>query len=402
MALINPTTFYHLSMFGGPDNGPNIRKHTNPPSLFNYRDFNDGDDYYYMEVKDGEALGTFMLHTLIDNDVLNSIRNPACNVYLIICNSHEAFHSVVDPIYKYVVMAHRIPPEKIILMSGSFDIVSEIEMCAEKYKCSSLKAELVLDFEVASLHNMVHHMDVHNRPFHTPPTLENKQYKKKYINFNRRWRPVRPTFVGLLAARGLLELGHVSLAPADCGSSWPHYWNNIYHMNHEFPKVLDELQAAREHIINLPPLYLDTRDLVTNRAELVDDPGYLYQETYFSIVSETNYYISHCGLETGRFLSEKAFKPIVFRHPFVFVSTPGILDALRQVGYQTFDGIINESYDQISNDGDRLLAVLDEVHRLCHLNDAELSKYISECKEITEYNYNVFINKTQFTHRLNF
>jgi hypothetical protein len=402
LALINPDSFYHLSMFGGPDNGPLIRQQTNPPSLFVHRDFNDENDYYYIEVKDGDALSCFMLHTLVDRDVLTSIRNPECNVYLVICNSHEAFHSVVEPIYKYVVLAHHIPAEKIILMSGSFDIVEEIERSAKTYHCGMLKAELVMDFEVSMRDNVIYHLDVHNRPFAFPETLKHKKYKKKFINFNRRWRPARPTFVALLAARGLLEQGHVSLAPADCGSRWPEYWNNIYHMNNAFPQLLAELEAVREHIINLPPLYLDTPDLVTNRANLDDSAAYLYEDTYFSLVAETNYYTSHCGMESGRFLSEKAFKPIVFHHPFVFISTPGILQALKQIGYQTFDGIINEDYDQVSNDGDRLLVIAEETQRLCDLNEDQLSRYLSECKEVTDYNYSVFINKNKFTHRLNF
>ena len=402
MALINPSTFHHLSMFGGPNNGPSIRYQETPPFLYYHKDFNDENDYYYIEAKDGEAFGVFMLHTVIDRDVLASIRDISCNVYLVICNSHEAFHSIVEPIYKYVVLAHRVPAEKIILMSGSFDIVDEIDRMAQKYQAGQLKAELVLDFEVSAQQNIIHHEAVHGRPFAFPKTLQKKKYEKKFINFNRRWRPARPTFVGLLAARGLLEHGHVSLGPADCGNSWPHYWNNIYHMNHAFPRLLDQLQAAREHIINLPPLYLDTRDLVTNRAELLDNAAYLYEDSYLTLVAETNYYVSHSGLESGRFLSEKAFKPIVFHHPFIFISTPGILSALRQIGYQTFDGVINEDYDQITDDGDRMIAIADETQRLCNLDDIELDRYLNTCKEITEYNYKVFIEKTKFTHRLNF
>jgi hypothetical protein len=42
-------------------------------------------------------------------------------------------------------------------------------------------------------------------------TLEYKQYDKKFVNFNRRWRIHRPALVALLEIRGLLDKGYVSL-----------------------------------------------------------------------------------------------------------------------------------------------------------------------------------------------
>lgn len=394
MALINHDHYLHLDSHfieqnGGPD-------HRGSAAIFYYKDFDDGQDYYYLEFKDGPALGKVALHTFLDYALLKKIRDPENNTYLIINNSHEAFHSVVDDVYKHVIIGHHLPPEKVILMSGSFDIVEVIEQAAQKYRRGPIKAELVLEFESNAT------MEANLKEFESPVTLEHKHYDKKFLNLNRRWRIARPTFVGLLAANGLLEQGHVSLAPSDCGERWPDVWRGIAALNAHFPEMLAQLNKHREHIINLPPLYLDTRDLVTNRAEVDETSRYLYTDTYVSLVAETNYYTSHSGLESSRFMSEKTFKPILFKHPFLYISTPGMVSALKQLGYQSFAPLIDESYDTVEDDGDRMLAIIEETHRLCSLTTDQLTEYLNACKEVCEYNFTVLKNRSHHTYRMNY
>jgi hypothetical protein len=47
-----------------------------------------------------------------------------------------------------------------------------------------------------------------------------------------------------------------------------------------------------------------------------------------------------------------------------------------------------------------MLMIVDEIDRLCHLSDDELRVFLDEAKQITEYNYNVLLNKTEFLTRL--
>lgn len=396
MALINPEKIYHLDSITGVTELPG------GCTMLNSGILDEQLDYYYLQFKDGESFGNIMLHTLIPHDLLGKIRDLDSNVYLVLSNAHEAFHSVIDCIYKFVVIAHHVPPEKIILWTGSFDIVEEIDVVAQKYKRAPIKAELTVDFEKTTVDYLEHYEDVHGKPFNKPATLTKSHYDKVYLNFNRRWRPSRPTFVGLLCARSLLDRGYVSLAPSDCGHRWPESWHSLVDMNYAFPDLVNLLRKHKEEIINLPPMYLDTDDLVTNRAELLDDTAHLYADTMVSLVAETNFYTCHTGYEPSRFLSEKTFKPIVFEHPFIFISTPRLLSALRQIGYQTFDGIIDESYDQIDNDGDRMLAILDETERLCSFTDSQVAEYCGRAKEVCAYNYRTLRAKTKFSHKLNF
>ena len=81
--------------------------------------------------------------------------------------------------------------------------------------------------------------------------------------------------------------------------------------------------------------------------------------------------------EHSVFFSEKVFKPIAFKHPFILIAPPGSLSALKSLGYKTFSGLINESYDQERDDDvKRLIAILEETKRLDLLKGQELTDWL--------------------------
>lgn len=407
MALINPTGYYFFDIKhwrSREDYDVVAEWREGAPKIYYTRDWNDhGRDYYYLEFKEAEAFKTAKLRDHINPEIIKKLRNAGSNLHLVVNNSHEAFLSAVEPVYRHIVMGLGIPAQKVILMSGAFDIQEEIERVRPMYNQPPIKAELTLDFEDSTLTTL--QVMIQDGVWQSPKTLNvDRKYDKKYLNFNRRWRLHRPTFVALLKHRGLLDKGYVSLAPSDDNIAWDQAWKSVITMNHDFPWIVSAAHEIQEELKNMGPLYLDTKDLVTNRAML--EPGnrvnYLYEQTYFSLISETNYYTVHPGYEKSKFLSEKAFKPIVYRHPFMLISTPGCLECMKHIGYQTFDGLIDESYDSVSNDGDRMDAILQETERLINLNPQELRKFLEGAKEVCDYNYKVLYNKTKFQHKLNY
>jgi hypothetical protein len=56
-------------------------------------------------------------------------------------------------------------------------------------------------------------------------------------------------------------------------------------------------------------------------------------------------------------ISEKSFKPIAYRHPFITFGSVDTLKYLQREGFATFDNLWNESYDSIPNDDQRHQAV---------------------------------------------
>lgn len=349
-------------------------------------------DYWYCEI--------FFSDWFVDNDI-EDITTPEVfekiktdnSTFLVICNSHEAFHKIVEPIYLGLVIKKEIPPHKIILMSESATIFKEVNRVAEKYRQRPIQVEWTLVFEKCIK------IDLENQI--TSPLLldSNKLYQKKFINLNRRWRLHRPAFVALLYAYNLLEYGYVSLGKSDDGRNWENIYPWLLSVHMEDPETYNLLLEKKTEIQSLPDLYLDTTDLVTNRATLNEPLEEFYQNSYFSIVSETNFYTG-TNNEPGIFLSEKTFKPIAYYHPFIIVSVPGALKKIREIGYKTFHPYIDESYDSEVNDFERYKKILKEVKRLSTMTPTEVSEFIKNTSQITKHNFFLLKNKERHIHKI--
>ncbi len=87
------------------------------------------------------------------------------------------------------------------------------------------------------------------------------------------------------------------------------------------------------------------------------DPKW-YDDTCISLVVETRIVRKANEL---LLLSEKTFKPIAFRHPFLIWGEMGTLARLKSLGFETFDNLFDESYDDISNYKQRLDAVVSNI-----------------------------------------
>jgi hypothetical protein len=123
-----------------------------------------------------------------------------------------------------------------------------------------------------------------------------------------------------------------------------------------------------------------------------DDLEY-FQNSYFSLVTETFFFPlpAERRLVDGQavFFSEKIYKPIIMRHPFILMSRPRSLAMLRKIGYKTFSPMIDESYDEIENDGDRLDAIVTEAARLNSFTDEQWLEWQTKIKSIVDYNHSV-------------
>jgi len=104
-----------------------------------------------------------------------------------------------------------------------------------------------------------------------------------------------------------------------------------------------------------------------------------YNQTAFSILSETEHNNS------VYMLTEKTAKVTLGRRVFVAFAGQGFLQLMRDAGFQTFNGIIDESYDLIENDQDRWQAAFDQVIKLCVLDQETV---LSQAKTILEHNFN--------------
>lgn len=91
-------------------------------------------------------------------------------------------------------------------------------------------------------------------------------------------------------------------------------------------------------------------------------PWEIYRRTRYSIVCET--------LGTGGcfFMSEKTTKAVFAERVFIAVGAKNYLRGLRDLGFSTFDNIIDTSYDSITNDVERYAAAFAEIKKLAAMD----------------------------------
>jgi hypothetical protein len=103
----------------------------------------------------------------------------------------------------------------------------------------------------------------------------------------------------------------------------------------------------------------------------------LYTDTYFSVVTETVFAYPYS------FRTEKIWKPVLMGHPWIVLANTGFVRDMRNLGFRSFAGLIDESYDQIENNQQRLDRVVHEIQHLC---SQDLDEFARACQDICVHN----------------
>ena len=87
------------------------------------------------------------------------------------------------------------------------------------------------------------------------------------------------------------------------------------------------------------------------------------------------------------FLSEKTGRCLLYGHPFIILTNVDAINALKNLGFRTFDGLFEESYAEIPNDYDRLeYATIKSVEVIKNWSNLDKLKL----KDILIHNHNHF------------
>lgn len=125
-----------------------------------------------------------------------------------------------------------------------------------------------------------------------------------------------------------------------------------------------------------------------------DSPMHSYCLSLFDECADSLLYLVSETVATGRrlHLTEKIFKPICLRMPFVVAGTRGSLAYLRSYGFKTFSHLWDESYDDEVHDHQRLEKLAWTLKALDVLPAEEKQRLFNEAQEVCEHNYNHFYN----------
>lgn len=225
------------------------------------------------------------------------------------------------------------------------------------------------------------------------PTVKNKNF----LCFNRTPKVHRVVLAAMLIQKGLHQNSYLSsyingTAQDGCYGDFRAPYHLMPILMPKLGPIASEYLQQNEHLfplrLTLNPDHENTHDI---SKEL-----YLFNETYFGISVETKYFHdNHNNKETLLadlsmdciLFSEKTWKFMVAKQPFIVVGMTNSMETLRKLGYKTFHPYINETYDSIENDEDRLVAIINEVERLCSMSKDEWIIWQEQVIPIVEFNY---------------
>lgn len=231
-----------------------------------------------------------------------------------------------------------------------------------------------------------------------PRYTEPKETTHKFSVFSRNYYPWRLSIFLELLNRGVLE---------NTNYSFHNY--NPYNEDVTFP-----LSTVKEHVlqegyeltpkvgkwINKVPYDLGNKEQKWSNVvydALESSDIHIVIESHFDPFLGPNFEwakktYNAKNISPG-FITEKVWKAVSCKKPFILAATPYILRDFKKLGYKTFDGFIDESYDEIEDDKLRLKALVTEVERINNLPSEEYQQLLEGVKEIVNYNHSLYIKQ---------
>jgi len=257
---------------------------------------------------------------------------------------------------------------------------------ADNLDCKDVKFEKV--FEYSFFHSDSYFKIIENN---IKLNSNSTPKSKNFVCYNAQLRPHRVFLVSELLRRNLSNDSYVSMIGDNKNFVTNDIENSKKLLEEYFLTVeldSDMVDHCRSYVNNWHPMLLD-KDKST--VDVVTFDLRHYQDTFFSVVTET-------GMGYPTRVTEKTFKPIANRHPFLIVGCSGTLKYLQSLGYQTFPEIFDESYDDIEDVSTRLLSVIDQIEKFCLLTETEKNIKFNLIIDKLEHNYNLFMNVHAATH----
>lgn len=204
------------------------------------------------------------------------------------------------------------------------------------------------------------------------PTLEKKSIEHDFLIYNRAWsgtREYRIKFAELLLKQNLNK---------HCLTWFSEFDNDQHYLFHEYKNT--------KFVVNDPELPKIYSSSLASSSSSADYNNLDYQKTGIEVVLETLFDDSRLHL------TEKILRPIACGQPFMLAGTHGSLAYLRDYGFKTFSGLIDETYDTIQDPLDRLEAIVSEMSRIAKLPNKEKVKLYSDLQAIAQQNKQLFFS----------
>ena len=196
----------------------------------------------------------------------------------------------------------------------------------------------------------------------TDAMLDIKPDAKPFMSLNRTVHQHRLDHFRILAELNLLEHGNISAHLRTTNTN------------------ADQWVKSNTDIAHLFPIFIDGDNAERNTAFIMNRP--VYENSQVNFITETKY------SEESIFLSEKTWKAIALGQPFMVLATSGHLKLMRELGYRTDFSGIDQSYDDIDNHFDRMIASHSSLSAWCSMSQEVRNEHMQKNQEILKHNRN--------------
>jgi hypothetical protein len=186
----------------------------------------------------------------------------------------------------------------------------------------------------------------------------------------------------------LLNKGIVSANDQDYEYNAPWQYKEIVSSAFENinTKYVDIIKNQIEITESKLPLIVDVDDL-SQKCLPNDLSKIVYDKTLINLVTET-YYFKKYNITSEMFITEKTWKVFTAKQIPVIIGPRGILKIVRDLGFDVFDDLIDNSYDS-EPDSTRLFSAIEQLKKIMNTYTVE------ELSDITKQR-----RKNNFDHLL--
>ena len=203
--------------------------------------------------------------------------------------------------------------------------------------------------------------------------VHNQPREREFTVLNRLHKSWRATAMSDLQRHGVLDNSYWSYCETgSVGTDNPIEIDSI-----------EGLSAAAAEFLAGSPYVSDELDQHTRNNHSVTESKY-HVNSYCNIVMETHFDADQSG---GTFLTEKTFKPIKHGQLFFVAGPAGSLQALRDLGYRTFDSVLDNTYDRIANNTKRWQRLCGAIQQAQH----RLADRFEAARADIEHNQQLFL-----------
>lgn len=321
------------------------------------------DDIFYHHNFSGVKIFNFLNQIYWDH-----LRNNK-TVKLLHVNTDETFGFGFPLMLNHIITCHKIDPKQIYIILP--DILH--------------KNYLTEEFKKLNAHGV--NIGIHGNALlktNIPKNINDIKSNKKFSALSRNFKPWRLRLYLNLLENDLLEDFTYSFSNLYI---WENILVDIESVVHQ--EKIEISERAKEWISKIPYTLANERVDIYKYNYWINPSFDAILSADFNLVVETHY--ERKIIDSS--VTEKTYKAIACNKPFLIFGVMGFLADLKKMGFKTFSPFIDETYDTLNDNDQRLSALVTEIKRIQQLNDTDYLTLLSNCNTIANENFKIFQEK---------